>query len=50
MYLVEALESKGENPLVILPYKYAMKTFYSNTGPQSKRQTLSEKELEIIRL
>jgi hypothetical protein len=47
-FLLEALESKGEHPLVIVPNKYVMNTFYSNTGPQAKRQSLTPKEIKII--
>jgi hypothetical protein len=48
-FLVDALESKGEHPLVILPQKYARKYFQSTTSSRGKKQVMDEKELAIIR-
>lgn len=48
-FLIDALESKGEHPLVILPQKYTREYFFSNTGPRSRRQYLNNSEMEIIR-
>lgn len=46
-FIVDALESMGENVLVILPKKYTQKSFMLTNSTGRRRQYLSEKELEI---
>eukprot|EP00592_Proboscia_alata_P011396 CAMPEP_0194385956 /NCGR_PEP_ID=MMETSP0174-20130528/83507_1 /TAXON_ID=216777 /ORGANISM="Proboscia alata, Strain PI-D3" /LENGTH=986 /DNA_ID=CAMNT_0039174605 /DNA_START=542 /DNA_END=3499 /DNA_ORIENTATION=- len=47
-FLTDALISMGENPLVIVPYKYTMKTFHTNNGAQKRRQILNDVEQDIL--
>jgi len=48
-FLIDALESKGEHPLVILPQKYTRRVFTSTTSSKGKKQIADEKEMDIIR-
>lgn len=47
-FLVDALESMGENVLVTVPNKYTKRSFFCNTGQSSQRAVLSIAELEIM--
>jgi hypothetical protein len=48
-FLIDALESKGEHPLVVLPQKYTRRVFSSTTSSKGKKQIAVEKEMDIIR-
>eukprot|EP00571_Detonula_confervacea_P017315 CAMPEP_0172298480 /NCGR_PEP_ID=MMETSP1058-20130122/1116_1 /TAXON_ID=83371 /ORGANISM="Detonula confervacea, Strain CCMP 353" /LENGTH=981 /DNA_ID=CAMNT_0013007755 /DNA_START=554 /DNA_END=3496 /DNA_ORIENTATION=- len=45
-FMVDTLEERGENPLVVIPYKYGFKEFYSS---KREHQRLDPAEIEIMR-
>ncbi len=47
-FLVDALESMGENPLVILPYKYLLNSFGIMNGTNYRAQHVSPNERNIL--
>ena len=49
MFLVHTLEKMNENPLVVVPFKYTMNYFTSNSGPETKRQYLTVKEKQVLK-
>ena len=44
--MVDTLEERGENPLVVIPHKYGYDTFYSSKGDH---QHLDNVEIEIMK-
>jgi hypothetical protein len=47
-FMVEALEKMNENPLVILPYKYATPSFRVRMGATFRKQKLDRNEKQIL--
>jgi len=46
-FVVNALESMGETPLVIMPQKYCLPSF-TTSGSRGARQYLDEKERAVL--
>ena len=44
-FMVDTLEERGENPLVIVPHKYGYSQFYST---KREHQRLDQAEIEIM--
>lgn len=47
-FVIDALESMNENPLVILPHKYCASSFKVKTGSQFRTQKLADDERNIL--
>lgn len=44
-FMVDTLEERGENPLVIVPHKYGFNEFYST---KREHQRLDQEEIRIL--
>lgn len=46
-FMLRVLEGMGENPLIIMPYKYCLPSF-TTSGSDGARQTMRDDEMAIV--
>ena len=47
-FMVDALEKMGENPLVIIPYKYMADSFFVHMGARARNQIVDREERRVL--